>query len=52
MTVQMRWPWEETGLTVRADKLLGLFDSSLRGYPLPFHMISTKCPQSTHCGAF
>jgi ADP-ribose pyrophosphatase YjhB (NUDIX family) len=31
---------EETGLTVRADKLLGVFDSSLRGYPLPFHMIS------------
>jgi hypothetical protein len=37
---------EETGLTVRADKLLGVFDSSLRGYPLPFHMISVKCPQS------
>jgi ADP-ribose pyrophosphatase YjhB (NUDIX family) len=31
---------EETGLAVRADKLLGVFDGSLRGYPLPFHMIS------------
>ena len=39
---------EETGLAVEAEKLLGVFDSSLRRYPLPFHMISTKCPQSTH----
>lgn len=31
---------EETGLAVRADRLLGVFDGALRGYPLPFHMIS------------
>jgi ADP-ribose pyrophosphatase YjhB (NUDIX family) len=31
---------EETGLTVEAARLLGVFDGGLRGYPLPFHMIS------------
>ena len=31
---------EETGLTVQAEKLLGVFDGGLRRYPLPFHMIS------------
>lgn len=31
---------EETGLAVRAEKRLGVFDSGLRRYPLPFHMIS------------
>jgi len=31
---------EETGLLVEADRLLGVFDSNLRNYPMPFHIIS------------
>jgi 8-oxo-dGTP pyrophosphatase MutT (NUDIX family) len=42
---------EETGLRVEATKLLGVVDRGLCGYPLPFDMISTKCPQSPHCCA-
>ncbi len=31
---------EETGLIVEADRLLGVFDSNLRHYPMHFHMVS------------
>jgi ADP-ribose pyrophosphatase YjhB (NUDIX family) len=31
---------EETGLLVEADRLLGVFDSHLRNYPMAFHMVS------------
>ena len=31
---------EETGLLVRAEKLMGVYDGLSRNYPLGFHMIS------------
>lgn len=31
---------EETGLVVEADRLLGVFDSNHRHYPMNFHMVS------------
>jgi len=31
---------EETGLVVQADRLLGVFDSNHRKYPMNFHMVS------------